>query len=211
MRRFGRHNLFFFFFPQRKEWDTCRKHVVPLFWCCPKACKMILLVTHQCSYLCHIIQTVENILPCFLRLNPRLCLMIIWCLLKTGERRWPELPSNQLWITCYLQLMPHPALIRDHYMPLAWALSPLWLHDTFCVIWRFLFFTSEDPPPNEDHLPDKVGVPKVFYTLPQCEAQHLILTARSPLLLSLGSEYSKHAGTRDSRPTCITSRYDYQK
>lgn len=103
---------------------------------------MILLVTHQCSYLCHIIQTVENILPCFLRLNPRLCLMIIWCLLKTGERRWPELPSNQLWITCYLQLMPHPALIRDHYMPLAWALSPLWLHDTFCVIWRFLFSFS---------------------------------------------------------------------
>lgn len=91
----------------------------------PKSMKSsLVLVTHQCSYLCHIIQTVENILPCFLRLNPRLCLMIIWCLLKTRKRHWAELLSNQLYVMCHFHLtlhLPYPDLIGDHCTSLAWA------------------------------------------------------------------------------------------
>lgn len=113
--------------------------------------RIVLLVTHQCSYLCHIIQTVENILSCFLWLNPRLCLMIIWCLLKTGHRHWPTLPCNQLQIMCHFPRVLHPDLIRDH------CVSPAWLDTIYTisttVMWHLLChkvihlfcFTSEGP------------------------------------------------------------------
>lgn len=134
-----------------QEQNTQRNDVVPLSWHCLKACEAVLLVTHQCSYLCHIIQTVENILSCFLRLNPRLCLMIIWRLLKTGDRHWPELPYNQLWVMYHFQLVPYPALIRDHCVSLDWpdnihTISATVILQLLChkVIYLF-FFTSEDP------------------------------------------------------------------
>lgn len=51
------------------------------------------------AYLGHVIQTVENVLSCFFWLNPCLCFMVIWCLVKRGKSRlvmW--ITSRSLWL-----------------------------------------------------------------------------------------------------------------
>lgn len=111
--------------------------------------------------------------------------MIIWRLLKTGDRHWPELPCNKLRVMYHFQLVPYPALIRDHCVSLDW---PDNIHTiSAMVIWQLLyhkviylfFFTSEDPC-------NYGGSPKGFLHPPQHKAQHPILTARSPLPSLLG-------------------------
>lgn len=168
------------------------------------------MVTHQCSYLCHIIQTVENILSCFLRLNPRLCLMIIWCLLKTGDRHWPELPCNQLWVMCHFQLQPYPALIRDHCVSLAWpgniytiSATVIWQLLCHTVIYLFFFHFR--------------GSSQLW-----CESQRSLTPtpawgsashpySQKPTGLSpWGPNAAKHTGTRDSGLTWITISFDCQ-
>lgn len=51
------------------------------------------------AYLGHIIQTVENVLSCFFRLNPRLGFMVIWCLLEKAKPGKTASLSHHLLVT----------------------------------------------------------------------------------------------------------------
>ena len=111
--------------------------------------------------------------------------MIIWRLRKTGDRHWPELPCNQLRVMCHFQLVPYPSLIRDHCVSLAWpdniyAISAMVIWQLLCHKVMYLFFFTSEDPPNYD------GSHKGLLHPLQREAQHPILTARSPLASLLG-------------------------
>lgn len=163
----------------------------------------VLLVTHQCSYLCHIIQTVEYIFSCFLWLNPRLCLMIIWRLLKTGHKHWLTLPCNQLQIMCHFPHVPHPVLIRDHHVSLACLdtihmISARVMRHLLChkVIYLF-YFTSEHPLNYGGSLTSTLA-----WGSTSCPSQKL--TDLSPW----GQHAAKQAGTGHSGLTCFTRGFD---
>lgn len=132
------------------------------------------------AYLGHIIQTVENVLSCFFRLNPRLGFMVIWCLLEKAKPGKTASLSHHLLVTTsqVLELLLHPTVFsspcREGDLGSSQSVLSLSIHTTSHL-------PSYSDTATKDSKESRKATPSCLYSFPSAEGKISLWKTRALL------------------------------